>query len=84
MVERQTRIKRLQIEDLAEAGGELFSPELTLTADCYSVSIPPHVTAVAHKSPWSFCQKCRWQVMPKYTYTLDPMKSEWADYAVQA
>ena len=26
-----------------------------------------------------------WQVTPKHAYTLDPMKSEWADYAaVQA
>ena len=41
----------------------------------------PCVTAVAHKRPWSFCQKCRWQVTPKRAYTLDPMKSEWADYA---
>ena len=37
------------------------------------------------KDPRSFCQKCRWQVTPKLAYTLDPMKSEWADYdAVQA
>ena len=33
----------------------------------------------------SFFQKCRWQVTPKHTYTLDPMKLKWADYAtVQA
>ena len=45
----------------------------------------PRVTAVARKRPWSFCQKCRWQVTPKHAYTLDPSKSEWADYAaVQA
>ena len=25
-----------------------------------------------HKRPLSFCQKCRWQVTPKHTYTLDP------------
>ena len=32
-----------------------------------------------------FCQKCRWQFTPKHTYTLDPTKSELADYAaVQA
>ena len=42
----------------------------------------PHVTAVACKRPWSFCQKCRWQVTHKHAYTLDPTKSEWADYAV--
>ena len=45
----------------------------------------PHVTPVARKRPWSFCQKCRWQVTPKHTCTLDPSKLEWADYtAVQA
>ena len=41
----------------------------------------PCVTAVAHKRPWSFCQKCRWQVTPKHEYTFDPMESEWADCA---
>ena len=53
------------------AAGELTSPEFTLCADSYSASVPPR----------SFCQKCRWQVTPKYAYTLDPVKSEWADYA---
>ena len=33
----------------------------------------PRVTAVAHKRPWSFCQKCKWQATPKHAYTLDPM-----------
>ena len=45
----------------------------------------PRVTAVARKIPRSFCQKLRWQVTPKHAYTIDPTKSEWADYAaVQA
>ena len=30
----------------------------------------PRVTAVARKRPRSFCQKCRWQVTAKHTYTL--------------
>ena len=30
----------------------------------------PHVTAVAHKRSWSFCQKCRWQVTAKHTCSL--------------
>ena len=64
---------------------EFSSPELTFCADFYSVSVPPHVTAAARKRPWSFCQKYGWQVTPKHAYTLDPSKSEWADYAaVQA
>ena len=41
----------------------------------------PRVNTVAHKRPRSFSQKCRWLVIPKYAYTLDPTKSEWADYA---
>ena len=45
----------------------------------------PCVTAVACKRPQSLCQKCRWQVTSIHTDTLDPTKSEWADYAaVQA
>ena len=30
----------------------------------------PCVTTVAHKRSRSFCQKCRWQVTAKHTYTL--------------
>ena len=45
----------------------------------------PRFTAVARKRPWSFCQKCRWQVTPEHTCTFDPTKLEWVDYAtVQA
>ena len=47
----------------------------------YLAYVPPLVTAMARKRPWSFCQKCRWQVTPKHIYTLDPMKSELADFA---
>ena len=39
-----------------------------------------HVMAVACKRPQSFCQKCRWQITPKHAHTLDPSKSEWADF----
>ena len=41
----------------------------------------PRGTAVARKRPRSFCQKCKWQVKPRHANTLDPTKSEWADYA---
>ena len=42
-------------------------------------------TTVARKRPRSFCPKRRWQVTPEHAYTLNPKKSEWADYAaVQA
>ena len=39
------------------------------------------VTAVARERPRSFCQKCRWQVTPKYANTFDRTKVVWADYA---
>ena len=44
----------------------------------------PCVTAVACKKTQSSCQKSRWQVTSKCPSTLDPVKLEWADYAVQA
>ena len=58
----------------AGAAGEFSSPELSLCADSYSVSVPllclfhSCVTAVARKRPRSFCQKCRWRVTPKQAY----------------
>ena len=76
-------IERLRARIQAGAAGELSSPKSTLCADWYSVSVPPHVTAVARKRPRSLWQKYRWQVTPKHAYTFVPMKSEWADYAVQ-
>ena len=67
-------IERLRVQIPAGAAGEFSSPELTLCADSC-------VTAVARKITRSFCQKCRWQVRPKHACTVDPTKSEWADYA---
>ena len=69
-------IERLSAQILAEAVGEFSSPELTLCADSYLVPIPPP----SYRS--GMCQKCKWQVTPKHAYTLDPTKSEWADYAI--
>ena len=39
---------------------------------CWIFQYPfhPRVTAVAPKRSWSFCQKRRWQVTAKHTYTL--------------
>ena len=50
----------------------------------FSVRSTPELPWWHIKDP-GHCQKCRWQVTPKHMYTLDPSKSEWADYAtVQA
>ena len=47
------------------------SPGSTFCADSYfCICSTPRVTAVAHKRSRSFCQKCRWQVTAKHTYTL--------------
>ena len=79
-------IERWRVPIPAEVEGEFSSPESTLCADSYSVSVQPPVLPQGHvKDPASFCQKCRWQVTPKHAHNLDPTKSEWADYAaVQA
>ena len=78
-------IERLRVRIPAGAAEGFSSPESTLCADSYSVSVPLRVFAMARKRPRSFCQKCRWQVTPEHAYTLDPSKSEWADHAaVQA
>ena len=37
-----------------------------------------------HVRSSAFRQMCRWQVTPKHAYSLNPAKSEWVDYAVQA
>ena len=65
-------IERLRGRVPVGAAGEFSSPELTLCADCFSVSVPLRFTPVKPERPRPFCQKCRWQVTPKHTYTLDP------------
>ena len=40
------------------------------TGEIFRYSFHPRVTAVARKRSRSFCQKCRWQVTAKHTYTL--------------
>ena len=78
-------IERLRVRIPAGAAGEFSSAELTMCATLIWRPFHPRVTAVASKRPRSFCQKYGWQVTPKHAYTLDPSKSEWADYAtVQA
>ena len=60
---------------ISSTSGEFSSPEFTFCADSCSVSVPlPCVTAVAHRRPWSFCQKCVCQVIPKHP--LHP-RSHW-------
>ena len=43
--------ERLQVRVLAGVTGELSFPELTFCVDSHLMSIPPYITAVAHKTP---------------------------------
>ena len=50
---------------------EFSSPGSTFCADSYfGIRSTLVISAVARKRPWSFCQKCRWQVTAKYAGTL--------------
>ena len=73
-------IERLRVRIPAGATREFSTPDLTLCADSYSVSVPPPCyDSGTQKIP---------VILPKVQvagYTLEPTKSEWADYAaVQA
>ena len=62
LVERRTCDRKVTSLNPRGTAGKFSSPELTFCAYSYSVSIPPCVTVVARKRPWSFYQECRWQV----------------------
>ena len=61
-------VKRLRVQIPTGGTREFSSPELTFCADSffYGVHSAPCVATVAHKRPWSFCQKFRWQVTSKH------------------
>ena len=59
-------IGRLQVRSTAEVVGEFSFPELILSACSFRCPFHPYAIAVAHKRPWPFCQKCKWQVTAKY------------------
>ena len=64
-------IKRSQVRVLAGAVGEFSSPGSTFCADTlFRYLFHCRATAVACKISRSFCQKCRWQVTAKHTFTL--------------
>ena len=78
-------IERFRVRIPARAAGEFSSPPLTLCADYYSASVPPPVLPKWHlKDPGNFAKSAGGRLHLN-TFTLDPTKSEWADYAaVQA
>ena len=86
LVKRRTRDQKVASSNPGCSGGIIFfSRVYFFVLTLIRCPFHPRVTAVARERLQSFCQKCRWQVTPKHAYTLDPTKSEWADYAaVQA
>ena len=78
-------IESLRVQIPAGTTIEFSSRELMYVLSLTRCPSQPLVTAVVRKRTRSFCQTCSWQVTPKHAYTLDPTKSEYADYAtVQA
>ena len=76
VADRRTRYRKVASSNPGRSGGKIFLIRCPFHL---------HVTTVSRERPRSFCQKCRLQVTAKHAYTLDPTKSEWADYAaVQA
>ena len=67
-LQRRTRDRKVPGSSPGRSGGGFFSPGSTFCADSYfdiRSMLHPRVTAVARKRTRPFCQKCRWQVIPK-------------------
>ena len=63
-------IERSRVRIPAGAVGEFSSPGSTFCADSFRYPFHSRVTAVARKRSRSFCQKSRWQVTAKHSYTV--------------
>ena len=79
LVERRTHDRKVASLNLGRSGERIFFSRVKNKL-CVLILIrcpfQPRVTTVARERPWSFCQKCRWLVISKHAYTLDPAKSE--------
>ena len=70
-LEHQTHNRKVPGSNPGRSGGWIFFSRVNFL--CWLLfwyPFNPHVTAVACKRSLSFCQKCRWQVTAKHTYTL--------------
>ena len=54
---------------MAGAVGSFSSPDLLSVLTLIQSLYHPCGTTAAHKRPWSFCQKCSWQVTSKHSHT---------------
>ena len=65
----------------SKSGGRIFFPRVHFLCRLLSGVVFTAVLPHGHvRRPWPLCQKCRWQVTAIHAYTLNPMKSECADY----
>ena len=70
-LERQTHDWKIKALNPHRNGGRIFFSRVDfLCWLLFRYPFQPCVTAVARKRSRSFCQKCRWQVTAKHTYTL--------------
>ena len=70
-LERRTRDRKVPGSSPSRSGGRFFFSRVSfLCWFLFRYVFHPRVTAVARKRSRSFCQKCRWQVTAKHTYTL--------------
>ena len=76
-----THDRKVASSNPGRSGGRIFFSKVDCVLTLIRCPFHSRVTAVARKRPRSFRQKCRWQVTAKHAYTLDPTKSELADYA---
>ena len=70
-LEHRTRDRKVAGSNPCWSGGRIFFSRVNFL--CWLLFLypfHPHVTAVARKRSWSFCQKCRWQVTAKHACTL--------------
>ena len=86
LVERLTHDRKVASSNPGRSSGRIFFSRINFVGCLLFGVCSNHVLLQWHaKDPGHSAKKCRWQVTPKYTYTLDPMQPEWADYAaVQA
>ena len=71
LVESRTSHRKVASSNPGLSGGRIFFSSRLSVLTLIRCPFHPRVTIVARKRPRPFCQKCRWQVTPKYAYTLD-------------
>ena len=71
-LERRTRDQKVASSNPGRSSGRIFFSRISFLCwlTLISVSVPPHVTAVARKRPRSFCQKCSGRLQINTPYSV--------------